>query len=1385
MSIQNQQLAPPANWQDFEKLCHDLYQEIWGDPQAVRHGRTGQPQAGVDIYGHDKKGRFTGVQCKGKDGGLGAELTEKELRDEVEKAKTFRPLLDVFILATSAPPDIKIQQVARDIDDAHKTIGIFRVHVIAWDTLQLLLQKHPEVAERQLGQVSTAKILNRIDVSDARGEERHEERHAEMMLAIQKVQSIAVAALPRPGTDQGGDPAEESLRTRIKDAAELGNEGNARAALVLLNSIRQAEWGTASPRSRHRILNALGFVHLALGSRPLAVQHLREASAADPGRPWSIAAFAFAEMLEDSNEAAFAHAKDALSADPTLENAAVTLVHAAPDDLPLPDLLSTIPEALREKPQVLLALVDAARDRNDWDEALRLAENAYARDPDDWRSQGSLASELLRPVLAIREIAVTKAVPHDLAGRFRRGLDLARQAWNTVATNDYGARMPELALNLSGALMVQGDEDAARDVLHEALRLTPDNAEIHNRLSMILSGRGKLADALSHLESVPEDKREESFDVIRLHLLLGMRRYVEAREAASRLASELPPGEDRDAAAGVALEAEIALGAGSETVVAALDAFPDAMPVRSAALRFRDLPADLAERLRLDAERGLTRATSARDIFAAAEVFRATGQPARAAEILAPFTVPDRDTHALRTRLECLIEADSRREARELFESLSPSLHNLRRYVDFGVKIYDMVGLLTKARRLLQAYLEKTPDDLRARIVWFGLCERTAAMSKALDWLRSVPSAITGDADDLIVLARLIDRHLADLKCLTLGYRALRQGFDDPQIHLSYAFGLFLMGRATKTAKLEPETAGPDTAVVLAECDGPARIVRVIETELGPRIERNEVPPSDALASRLTGLRVGDEVTIASYPHGDVRYRIESIRSKYLHAHFDVLEHFRERFPEAAGFGTVEIGDDTDQNRFDAVFRMARERAERLREIEAAYKAGRISMAHLALACGCSALDVWDDYRWRKDPTVLAAVGSEPERAEAMRRLIVAKTCVLDPLSIYAATTLGIAETLRDCFQGQRLSVTQTTLDYLLEVALEREREAETGHRGSLGWEGDHPTMVEVGPDALRMRASWAQQALAFARTCEIVPAESHTTVRPDASGIYTALPRAALDSVLAAIGSEGVLLCEDMPLRRLGEIASEVKGVWVQALLRWGLLTGRISPERYSAAVGRLVDAGHLFTSIGPMELLHELRRQSWMPIGRVSRYLALLAAPNNDRTSQTGVVAEFLETAWLETGGDYRFRTVLSQLLAAFVARHPNPLPLFSDWMVNLRNRLARQRFGQARRTWLLRTTSLAGVKMPPIPPSIVAEVIEQEVVHCLLWLDQSAPEVANPGDPLRASLGDGVEGEPSQHAIPSQTAERGVPAIAADGSNLGDTPTTPAPAPDPSPP
>lgn len=144
MSADHERLLPPNDPAAFESLCLDLWQEIWGDSGAQKNGRTGQAQAGVDVFGKSPKG-WAGVQCKQKDGLLRTSVTVAELDTEVAAARSFEPKLALFILATSGPRDAKVQQRARELTEAG-----FEVQVWSWDDIWHELYQRRELLERIL-----------------------------------------------------------------------------------------------------------------------------------------------------------------------------------------------------------------------------------------------------------------------------------------------------------------------------------------------------------------------------------------------------------------------------------------------------------------------------------------------------------------------------------------------------------------------------------------------------------------------------------------------------------------------------------------------------------------------------------------------------------------------------------------------------------------------------------------------------------------------------------------------------------------------------------------------------------------------------------------------------------------------------------------------------------------------------------------------------------------------------------------------------------------------------------------------------------------------------------------------------------------------------------
>lgn len=134
-------IRKPENWQDFESLCKKLWGEIWECHSIKKNGRNGQAQHGVDVYGVPTgESEYFGIQCKGKDDYSQAELTIKEIDEEILKAIEFKPPLKHFIFATTANKDARIEEYIRVKDVESRKNNLFSIELCAWEDIADLIE---------------------------------------------------------------------------------------------------------------------------------------------------------------------------------------------------------------------------------------------------------------------------------------------------------------------------------------------------------------------------------------------------------------------------------------------------------------------------------------------------------------------------------------------------------------------------------------------------------------------------------------------------------------------------------------------------------------------------------------------------------------------------------------------------------------------------------------------------------------------------------------------------------------------------------------------------------------------------------------------------------------------------------------------------------------------------------------------------------------------------------------------------------------------------------------------------------------------------------------------------------------------------------------------
>ena len=94
---------------------------------------------------------------------------------------------------------------------------------------------------------------------------------------------------------------------------------------------------------------------------------------------------------------------------------------------------------------------------------------------------------------------------------------------------------PELHLNLGGLLYGQGQLDEAAGSFRTAIRLSPAYAEAHNNLGWILKDQGHLTDALAHFRQAVRAQPGSTTPMIGLAWLLATHPDAQMRDASEAI----------------------------------------------------------------------------------------------------------------------------------------------------------------------------------------------------------------------------------------------------------------------------------------------------------------------------------------------------------------------------------------------------------------------------------------------------------------------------------------------------------------------------------------------------------------------------------------------------------------------------------------------------------------------------------------------------------------------------------------------------------------------------------------------------------------------------------------------------------------------------------
>lgn len=1266
------QIPKPADEQAFERASVVLWRGLLDDRSIQRNGRRGQRQNGVDLFGiRDGDANWhVGIQCKLKS--EGNVLSEEEVRGEVKKALTFKPPLKEYYVTTTAPDDVAMQELAREITKELAAAGkMMRVFVWGWNTLE---ERISEDAAARKAFDPTYTLFSEEILAEAKSiSAGQREMHDNLDAGFSRMEAMLAEVSGRLTNPPGDSTVEVNavevhLDAEIDEYRELNNSGKTLTAMPLLERLLARVGASASGRILFRIKANIGHCLLALGKDTEAAAMLLASYDHAPNEPKAIANKAFGLLLQGNWEELLGFGKVQLEADPTNEWLAGYLVQAARFDMSVTDPLELVPEPLRRTAAVQIGWVDFVRRRGKPGTWWGPARAALAMHPAEPHAVQFAAEADLDEILTSQRFQHMRVLSLPERQKLVSATGTLRSQWDHERGKDGPLRPEDAALcgNVVVGLAALDEFSKAIEVVRQGLALAPDDTELLVRASVVAVEAGDDAFAGELLPKLPSTADAV---VLKFRFHASRADWPEVVALFESNASLIPLSEEPIISTTARLAA-IRIGVDDleerrrQIVIVAEDAARDPRAsIVVADFARREGIEDIADAAFETALKHIDDDSHAADRLMVAHHANRRGDAAIVIDLLSSRVAEDHDSNELRMLARAFVnDSPIRQRALSFFARLPETVRELPYYLHAEGLLHFNRGALSEAETALRKAAAAEPD-LENYIALFSVLHRLDRGDEVKAIVDGIDLAtVKGTPAQKMFLAQVMRKIGQGPEALQYGYTALQSARNDQKAVLRY-FGLIMMD-PDKGLIPPAEIVAVDTWVRL-ESDRHERHAFLIEEGMD-RPADDAVSPTHPMAAAALGLRVGDEFEMPVALGGARRWRVAEIKHKYLHALHDVMENFENRFPDVKGFYTITMQDGDIQPALEQIRRVA----ESNRNRADLYLKNNCPISFV-VAKGDRDTIRFVEYIRFLDFDIRTCLGTEPERMAARSLLDTHRHsgAVLDAYTAWTVSTMDAFDVLKSVFRT--LIIPQTVIDEIKN--LRDEQELTAGRSMTVTWHnGQYIRQEHTAEDIAARRDYIVEQLARIEACCEIRPVVAPDHPSEIAVLINQSFGIHVLDAANLA-GTEHLLISEDMYYRQFAEVSCAAKGLWLQEVFSFAHESGLIDHQRYVDLVVRLAWRRHGHLALNSGTMLAVLRDGTEQGLENFKSVANFIGTRNAELRSHIKVSTEFLNQLWHDFGRYdlrrmqatstlleriIRFRTGDWALVLAFVKRGCSPV-------------------------------------------------------------------------------------------------------------------------------
>ena len=1215
------QIPKPRDEQNFEDCNVVLWSCILNDENVKRYGRRGQIQHGVDLYGirDGKTDHIVGVQCKLKT--EGRILSEREVRDEVEKAMGFEPPLTEYIIVTTAPDDAKLQSLALKLSIAKskQRNSTLHINIYGWESLQQEIRGHPEA-------------LKEFDPSHTpqadRIERKFDEQPAEFAAIVApQLDAIQVGIdslrandvkLPRTAFDSEYHQLIDAIRELLAT--------NPKAALELLLQLKERLGDNASNYIRFRVATNIAVCQMELGDIEKPATGFITARELAPDDPRAIANKALGFLLRNDWQAVKSYAEPMLSEHPDNAALAAYYIHSLKSDKTVLDPMAHVPEAVRNTPQVAEAHVGWLMERGAhgawWDVAIA----AHSAHPDSHDLEEVCAGALLSRAVGDDRFVQNQVLDDSARADVDKAIQIYETRWPDIR-NRVVHRLGDpttIALNLMVAYRLRGRNEESIKTASEALERFPHDVMIKEHAAVIFFEK---RDTKRALELISDLEINEQMATLRLNIGIVEEDWDSVADIVDNHLESFPESERSLARASrILARVETAPNDERRSILEAeqcnFEGDTRALTLLAQTARLNELD-DLSKVY----FKAATSAFSDGDNGPASRRYLAAEAMARqdfklAGDTLWDHVRLDRQNEHLRMLAHALVyDVPIRQRALRFFEGLAPELRRLPYFKRLeGVCLFNR-GVHQDAVGPFSAAFEQEPclENLLNLIrSLFAIGDR-----KGIESLleREGADALPGSPLERIEFSHVLSEFGEHSRAIELGYEALTSGLDNPDIVMKY-LGLVLNSTWDRQDHGFDGTVATGVWVHLTETNG--KESNGLIGESAHRLWGEKVEPTNTFIAKSVGLKTGDMFEHVNSLDLMEKWTVSEIKPRWRQAFHYLARNFGQMFPDARGFASITTrGDD-----IEPILDLAR------RHTQAAGVRAELYLEKgfpIAVAAGDKPGGgiAFAQYLYSAGMQVRVCSGTAEERKGALALVKDHRRsgAVLDALTAWHAAALDIFPVLKERLGSLAIPASELGRVKAMTADFSRggdERSMSLGYRN-----GEFIRHTETADERAERLNELKARITKIEEACEVEPIEFPDQFSELGEFLVGLNPKDAFAPAVIA-GKKRLLVCEDLMMRQLAGRAFGTKGVWLQAVLMSAEQAGKMSQNENSDAVVYLAAHRHGPVSLNRQILLTAFERDETPDLSDLRALCTYIGHVGADLQSHTALGAGFINTLW-----------------------------------------------------------------------------------------------------------------------------------------------------------